>query len=80
MIKKLRSLKKHEYIENQIISVYYKKGIVNLLSLIDKNKFNTFYILNDDMEMIGIVYEDELIKALKVYGNITIEEYIKLRN
>ena len=80
MIKKLRSLKKHEYIENQFISVYYKKGLVNLLSLIDKNKFNTFYILNDDMEMIGIVYEDELIKALKVYGNITIEEYIKLRN
>lgn len=80
MIKKLRSLKKHEYIENQFISVYYKKGLVNLLSLIDKNKFNTFYILNDNMEMIGIVYEDELIKALKVYGNITIEEYIKLRN
>lgn len=79
MIKKLRSLKKHEYIENQFISVYYKKGLVNLLALIDKNKFNTFYILNDDMEMIGIIYEDELVKALKTYGNITISEYLELR-
>lgn len=79
MIKKLRSLKKHEYIENQFISVYYKKGLINLLALIDKNKFNTFYILNDNMEMIGIVYEDELIKALKTHGNISIDEYLKLR-
>lgn len=79
MIKKLRNLKRHEYIENQSISVYYKKCLVNLLTLVDKNKFNTFYILNDDMELIGIIYEDELVKALKNYGNITIEEYLKLR-
>lgn len=79
MIKKVRKLKKQNYIENKSISVYYKKGLVNVLTLVDKNKFNSFYILNDDMELIGIIYEDELIKALKDYGNITLEEYMKLR-
>ncbi|OPJ62032.1 M50 family metallopeptidase [Clostridium chromiireducens] len=80
MIKKVRRLKKHNYIENKSISVYYKKGLVNVLTLVDKNKFNSFYALNDDMELLGIIHEDELIKALKDYGNITLEEYIKIRN
>ena len=80
MIKKVRRLKKHNYIENKSISVYYKKGLVNVLTLVDKNKFNSFYALNDDMELLGIIHEDELIKALKDYGNITLEEYMKIRN
>lgn len=79
MIKKIRKLKKHKYIENKSISVYYKKGLVNVLTLVDKNRFNSFYALNDDMELIGIIHEDELIRALKDYGNITLEEYIKIR-
>jgi len=79
MIRKVRKLRKHNYIENQSISVYYKKGLVNVLTLVDKNKFNSFYVLNDDMELIGIIHEDELIKALKHHGNITLEEYIKIR-
>jgi stage IV sporulation protein FB len=79
MIRKIRRLKKHNYMENKSISVYYKKGLVNVLTLVDKNKFNSFYVLNDDMELIGIIHEDELIKALKDYGNITLEEYVKLR-
>jgi stage IV sporulation protein FB len=79
MISKVRKLKKHNYIENKSISVYYKKGLVNVLTLVDKNKFNTFYALNDDMELIGIINEDELIKALKYHGNITLEEYMEIR-
>ena len=79
MIKKVRKLKKHDYIENKSISIYYKKGLVNVLTLVDKNKFNTFYVLNDDMILLGIIHEDELIEALKDYGNITLEEYIKIR-
>lgn len=79
MVKKIRKLKKHNYIENKSISVYYKKGLVYVLTLVDKNKFNTFYALNDDMELIGIIHEDELIRALKDYGNITLEDYMKIR-
>ena len=79
MVSKGRKLKKHNYIENKTISVYYKKGLVNVLTLVDKNKFNSFYILNEDMELLGILNEDELIKALKDYGNISLEKYIELR-
>jgi len=79
MIRKVRKLKKHSYLENKSISVYYKKGLVNVLTLVDKNKFNSFYALNDDMELLGIIHEDELLNALKVHGNITLEEYIKIR-
>jgi len=79
MIRKVRKLKKYKYIENKSISVYYKKGLVNVLTLVDKNKFNSFYALNDDMELLGIIHEDELLKALKYYGNITLEEYMKIR-
>lgn len=28
---------------------------------------------------LGIIHEDELIKALKDYGNITLEEYVQLK-
>lgn len=80
LIKKVRRLEKYGYIENKSISVYYKKGLVNVLTLVDKNKFNTFYVLNDDMEVLDIIHEDELIKALKEHGNITLEEYVIGKN
>eukprot|EP00831_Metopus_contortus_P012193 TRINITY_DN14896_c0_g1_i5.p1 TRINITY_DN14896_c0_g1~~TRINITY_DN14896_c0_g1_i5.p1 ORF type:complete len:144 (+),score=39.91 TRINITY_DN14896_c0_g1_i5:133-564(+) len=75
--KKLTRLKRYGYIENKNISVYYKKGLVNVLALVDKNKFNTFYVLDDNMKLIKTIHEDELIEALKEHGNITLEEYIK---
>lgn len=80
MIKKIRKLEKYDYIENKSISVYYKKGLVNILTLLDKNKFNTFYVIDDDMQLLKIIHEDELIRALKEYGNITLEEYVKKTN
>ncbi|MBE6071306.1 MAG: peptidase M50 [Clostridium butyricum] len=77
IFKKVKKLRKYGYIENKNISVYYKKGLVNVLSLVDKNKFNVFYVLNDDMKIIGVICEDELIEALKEYGNITLDKYIE---
>lgn len=77
IVKKRNKLLKNKYIENKFISVYYKQGLVNVLALVDRNKFNTFYILDDDMKLIYILNEDELIDALKVYGNMTLEEYIE---
>ncbi|WP_411168929.1 site-2 protease family protein [Clostridium sp. MB05] len=79
VVKKRNKLLKNKYIENKSISVYYKQGLVNVLALVDRNKFNTFYILDDDMKLIYILNEDELIDALKVYGNMTLEEYIEKR-
>ncbi|MBD7914768.1 site-2 protease family protein [Clostridium sp. Sa3CUN1] len=80
VVKKRKKLLKDNYIENKNISVYYKQGLVNVLALVDRNKFNTFYILNDDMKLIYVLYEDELIEALKSYGNMTVEEYVNKKS
>ena len=79
IFKKRKYLIKNKYLENRCISVYSKQGLVNLMALVDKNRFNTFYILDDDMKILFIMHEDELIEALKLYGNITVEEYYKKR-
>ncbi|MGL5085820.1 MAG: peptidase M50, partial [Clostridium sp.] len=80
IVKKRKSLIKNSYIENKTISIYYKMGLVNVLGLVDRNKFNAFYVLDEEMKLIYILNEDELIEALKIYGNLTVEEYIKAKN
>lgn len=80
IVKKRKSLIKNKYIENKTLSVYYKNGLVNVLGLVDRNKFNTFYVLDEEMKLIYILNEDELIEALKIHGNITLKEYIQERD
>ena len=77
IIKKRKKLVKESYIENKSSSVYYKMDLVKVLSLIDRNKFNSFFVLDEELQLLGIIYEDELIKALKDYGNMTLEEFVK---
>ena len=77
---KRNKLLRNKYIENKSISVYYKQGLANVMSMVDKNRFNIFYVLDDDLKVVFIMNEDELIEALKLYGNITLEEYFGLRN
>ena len=77
LFKKRRRLIKKEYIENKNISVYYKSSLVKALTLIDGNKYNSFFILDEGLQLMGIIYEDELIEALKEYGNITFGEYLE---
>ena len=77
---KRNKLLRNKYIENKSISVYYKLGLANVMTIIDKNRFNSFYVLDDDLKLLFIMHEDELIEALKLYGNITLEEYFDKRN
>lgn len=77
---KRNKLLRNKYIENKSISVYYKLGLANVMAIIDKNRFNSFYVLDDDLRLLFIMHEDELIEALKFYGNITLEEYFDIRN
>lgn len=77
MIRKRERLLKNKYIENKTISIYYKMYLVNVLGLVDRDRFSTFYILDDDVNCIDKLNEDEIIEALKLYGNITVEEYLK---
>ena len=55
---KRNKLLRNNYIENKSISVYYKMGLVNVMAIIDKNRFNSFYVLDDDLRLLFIMYED----------------------
>lgn len=79
VFKKHNNIVKNGFIENRTISVYYKQGLIKLLTYVDKNRFNSFYVLDDDMKLIYILNEDELVEALKSYGNISIEEYVNTK-
>ncbi|MDW8799857.1 M50 family metallopeptidase [Clostridium sp. A1-XYC3] len=77
IIKKKYKFIKNGYIENKNTSVYYKNDMLSLMSIFDKNKYNIFTILDEEMKVMDIIYEEEVVNTLKVYGNITIEEFIK---
>ena len=77
---KRNKLLRNKYIENKSISVYYKMGLANAMAIIDKNRFNSFYVLDDDLKLLFIMHEDELIEAFKLYGNITLEEDFNIKN
>jgi len=79
IIKKKYKFIRKGYIENKSISIYYKNDLISILSIVDKNRYNLFTILDKDMRVIDLIYEDEVIEGLKVYGNISVEEFIKYR-
>jgi stage IV sporulation protein FB len=80
IIKKRIKFLERKYIENKSISVYYKGDLIGVLSLVDKNKYNTFTVLDENMKVMDIIYEEEILEALKEYGNITIEEFVNIRD
>lgn len=79
IVKKRYKFLKNGYIENKSISIYIKWDLLAAMSIVDKNKYNILSVLDDEMKVVDIIYEDELIEALKLYGNIRVEEYINLR-
>ena len=78
MKKKVRFLK-NGYIENKSLSISSKLDLLETLSIIDKNKYHIFIVLDEDMKVIDTIYEQEIIEALKNYGNITLKQYISER-
>lgn len=76
IIKKKFRFMKRGYIENKSLSIYCKEGLLKALGLVEKNKYNLFTVLDDDLQVIGIIYESEVIEGIKNYGNISLEEYI----
>lgn len=77
--KKRLGLIRNEYVENKNISVFYKSRLVKAMGLLDKNKYNYFFVLDDGFKLLGIIHEEELIIALKEYGNIEINEYLNIK-
>lgn len=79
IMKKRLKFMKNGVIENRIISVFYKKDLLFGLGMIDKNKYTILTVLDDNMRVMKIIYEEEIINALKEYGNITFEELIQIK-
>ena len=79
IIKKKYRFIKRGYIENRSISVYCKKDLLSVLGIIDKNKYNLFTVLDENMNVLENLYEEEIIEAIKTYGNISLSEYIDIK-
>lgn len=79
IIKKRFKFLKSGYIENKNLSIHFKCDLITALSIVDKNKYNVFTVLDDEMKVMDIIYEEELIEALKNHGNLTIEKFINIR-
>lgn len=80
IIRKKNRFVNSKYMENKNISVYYKGELINVLSIMDKNKYNIFTVLDEEMKVMDVIYEEEIVQGLKTYGNITIDEFIKYRD
>lgn len=78
MKKKLKFMKSG-VIENRTISIFYKKDLLFGLSMVDKNKYTMITVLDENMKTIKTIYEEEIINALKEYGNITFEKLIQIK-
>ncbi|RHW64365.1 metalloprotease, partial [Clostridium botulinum] len=64
----------------QNVSVHYNNTLLQTLSLIDKNKYYIFAVLDDNMKILDTLYENEILEALKNYGNIKIGEFINIKS
>lgn len=80
IIKKKYKFIKRGYIENKAISIHYKQDLLTAMGLFDKNKYNIFNVLDDEMKVMDLIYEEEIVHALKTYGNISLEEFMSIEN
>ncbi len=76
IVKKRSRFLKQKYIESKSISVSVELSLAEALGLIDKNKYNVFLLLDEEMRFLGTLYEEDIILSAKEYGNITLEELI----
>jgi stage IV sporulation protein FB len=80
IIRKRYKFIKRGYIENRTLSIHYKQDLLTAMGLFDKNKYNTFMVLDDEMNLMDTIYEEEIIEGLKLYGNITLEKFMEILN
>ena len=79
IIKKKYRFIKRGYVENRSISIFCEQNLLSVLGIIDKNKYNLFTILDENMRLLETLYEEEIIEAIKAYGNISLSEYIDIK-
>ncbi|MGK0467541.1 M50 family metallopeptidase [Clostridium sp.] len=79
IIKKKHRFINRGYIENRSMSVFCNKDLLLILGIIDKNKYNIFTVLDENMNVLEILYEEEILEAIKTYGNISLKDYISCK-
>lgn len=79
LLKKQEILSRKKYVKNKSISVYWEVYSIDLLKILDKDRFHIFYVLDDNMRFKYILREDEFIDILNSYGNIKLKDYYNIR-
>ena len=80
ILKKRQKLMDRKYIENKSFSIYFETTLVSTMQLFDKNKYNIVYVVDENFKVVNIIYEEQIIEAVKIYGNINLKEYIEKSN
>ena len=77
IIKKKNKFIKKGFIQNSIMSIYIKSYLIDVIGLVDRNKYSIFSVLDDEMRFVEFIDEIEILEGLKIYGNITLEELLE---
>lgn len=80
LLKKQEIVARKKYMKNKSISVYWEEYTIDLLKVLEKDKFHIFYVLDNNMRVSYILKEDEFIDILNNYGNIKLKDYYNTRN
>ena len=80
IVRKNNKFLKRGYMENRTLSIHHEKKLVEALNLVDKGRYSIFIVLDDELSVIATIYEQELMEALKKFGNILLREYIEAIN
>ncbi|MDO4535793.1 MAG: peptidase M50 [Clostridium perfringens] len=80
LFKKQNLIKRKKYMKTKAISIYWEQSAIDLLKILEKDKFHIFYILDENMGLKYILREDEFIEILNNYGNIKLKDYYNTRN
>lgn len=77
IIRKRIRFKKKKCIEGRTICIHENSTLLEIMGYVDKYRFATFLVLNDDMQVMDMFYEDEIIRGLKEYGDIKLKDFLK---
>ena len=80
LFKKQNLITRKKYMKTKSISVFWGETVVNLLKVLEKDRFHIFYVLDENMRLVYILREDEFIEILNNYGNIKLKDYYNTRN
>ena len=80
LFKKQNLIVRKRYMKTKSISVYWEESIIDLIKVLQKDKFHIFYILDKNMRVVYVLKEDEFMDVLNNYGNIKLKDYYNTRN